>query len=99
MRTPFPGSGAIPDSMAIDPEGRIVAAGFTTEALGAPLASPRVALARYLPNGELDSTFGSRGLVTTSVEGAADGADSVAVISDLLSEPRAACQQFMQLLS
>jgi len=29
----------------------------------------------------------------------AAGADSVAVISDLLSEPRAACQQFMQLLS
>jgi thiamine-phosphate pyrophosphorylase len=27
------------------------------------------------------------------------GADSVAVISDLLSEPRFACQQFMQLLS
>jgi thiamine monophosphate synthase len=27
------------------------------------------------------------------------GADCVAVISDLLLEPRVACQQFMQLLS
>jgi uncharacterized delta-60 repeat protein len=79
VRTPFPGTGALADSMAIDAQGRIVVAGFTTAALGAPPTSARIALARYLPNGKLDPAFGSGGLVTTSVEGAADGADSVTI--------------------
>jgi uncharacterized delta-60 repeat protein len=45
--------------VAIDSQGRIVAAGGTTEANG------EFALARYEPNGGLDPSFGSGGKVTT----------------------------------
>ena len=58
MTTGFGGEG-IAYSVAIDSQGRIVAAGGTTEANG------EFALARYEPNGGLDPSFGSGGKVTT----------------------------------
>ena len=58
MTTGFGGEG-IAYSVAIDSQGRIVAAGGTTEANG------EFALARYEPNGGLDPSFGSDGKVTT----------------------------------
>src|SRR5438034_25654 len=58
VTTQFAGGSGAGDafSIAIDPSGRIVAAGF---------AFPPFALARYTPAGALDPTFGSGGLVTT----------------------------------
>jgi uncharacterized delta-60 repeat protein len=58
--------------VAIDFEGRIVAVGRS----GADFA-----VARYKPNGGLDSSFGGDGKVTTDFEGSADGANSVAIDS------------------
>jgi uncharacterized delta-60 repeat protein len=58
------GEGASADDVAIDPSGRIVAAGvFTVNGL---VGDTRLALARYNPSGSLDTTFGSGGLVTTA---------------------------------
>lgn len=51
--------------VAIDPEGRIVAAGDAD-------SNSDFALARYRSNGSLDPSFGSDGRVTTDVGGSAD---------------------------
>ncbi len=47
----------------IQPDGKVVAVGSS---------DGRFALARYLPSGALDSSFGDHGLVTTDVDGRAD---------------------------
>lgn len=61
--TAFPGStGSIAYSVAIQPDGRIVAGGTTN---GAERA---FALARYNGDGTLDTSFGNGGLVTTRIE-------------------------------
>jgi len=52
------GNGSQANSVAIQPDGKIVAAGYSDD--GATLA-------RYLPNGALDRTFGKGGIVTTSI--------------------------------
>jgi uncharacterized delta-60 repeat protein len=59
--------------VAVDPEDRIVAAGRGHTGVDFDFA-----LARYQPNGELDSTFGAGGRVTTDF-GDSDGARSVAI--------------------
>jgi uncharacterized delta-60 repeat protein len=54
-------------AIAVQPDGRILAAGWTNEATSTiPPATgiARMALLRYLPNGSLDPTFGNGGLVT-----------------------------------
>lgn len=56
--TLVPGGGFF--AVAIQPNGDIVAAGSTS-----PSASNFVQVARFLPNGALDSTFGSGGITTT----------------------------------
>jgi uncharacterized delta-60 repeat protein len=48
-------------AIAVQPDGRIVAGGFTI----APSTREDFALARYLPNGALDPTFGNGGRVRT----------------------------------
>ncbi len=56
------------DALALDAQGRIVAAGFTDTGkagLGNPLS--QFALVRYNTNGGLDKTFGTGGEVTTSI--------------------------------
>lgn len=58
-------------AVAIDPQGRIVAAGADAGGF---------ALARYKPNGSLDPSFGGDGRVTTDF-GLGDGASSVAIDS------------------
>jgi uncharacterized delta-60 repeat protein len=50
-------------SEAIDSSGRIVVAGYSTDADG----DVRVVLARYTANGSLDSSFGDNGLVYTPI--------------------------------
>ncbi|MGF1471805.1 MAG: hypothetical protein ACFB50_08705 [Rubrobacteraceae bacterium] len=71
------------DGVALQPDGKIVAAGFT----GDGRSSNEFALARYNPNGSLDPTFNptgaTPGIVTTSVGGSGDSqAKSVALQPD-----------------
>lgn len=68
-------------SIAIQPDGKIVAAGFShTGENGA--GGSKFALARYDSNGSPDTTFDSDGMVITSIGSRADGANSVAIQSD-----------------
>ena len=65
------GSGA--HSVAIDSQDRIIAAGYTSDGRQADFA-----LARYRPNGALDTSFGVGGRMTTDL-GGLDEANSIAV--------------------
>jgi uncharacterized delta-60 repeat protein len=63
VRTDFPGLAAVPSSVVIQPDGKIVVAGgafpqFTF--LG------NFEVVRYNPNGSLDTSFGNGGIVTTT---------------------------------
>ena len=60
-------------SAAIQSDGKIIAAGYSNFYF---------ALARYKPNGDLDDTFGTNGIVTTPVGESADIAGSVAIQTD-----------------
>jgi uncharacterized delta-60 repeat protein len=61
-------------ALALQPKGSILATGTATAG-----GVGSVALARFLSNGALDTKFGVKGKVTTSVRGVDDGASSVAV--------------------
>src|SRR6185437_16414426 len=50
--------------VALQSDGRIVAAGTTSDDFTNPTPTSSFALARYNPDGSPDSTFGSGGLVT-----------------------------------
>src|SRR4029077_16792634 len=62
VRTDFPGLAAIPSSVVIQPDGKIVVAGGAF-----PLFTfaGNCEVVRYNPNGSLDTSFGSGGIVTT----------------------------------
>src|SRR5262249_15740319 len=60
--TAFDNATATALGAVLQPDGKIVVAGTTSS-----LSSPMV-LARYLPNGSLDTTFGAGGKVTTGLE-------------------------------
>jgi uncharacterized delta-60 repeat protein len=64
LTTDFGGDTDNPDSVAIEPGGRIVVAGVSNAS-----GSLDFAVARYLPNGALDPSFGSGGKVTTDFGG------------------------------
>lgn len=66
------------EALAIDPDGRIVVAGAVQES---PAGGERFALARLLPSGRLDSSFGGDGRVVTNFRGGA-GAYDVAIGGD-----------------
>jgi uncharacterized delta-60 repeat protein len=69
-------------AVALQPDGKIVAAGTTVQATGDPNIFIRnFTLGRYLPDGMLDTTFGSGGLVTTDF-GGASGASGVTLQPD-----------------
>jgi uncharacterized delta-60 repeat protein len=55
-----PGSQETAFSVAVQPDGKIVASGY---AFSAALGNTVVAVVRYLPDGELDPTFGTGGIV------------------------------------
>jgi uncharacterized delta-60 repeat protein len=74
VTTDFQSGGA--NSVAIDSQGRIVVAGGTTESY----AGGDFALARYMPNGALDPSFGAGGKVTTDF-GDGHGATAVGIDS------------------
>src|SRR5262245_14520655 len=62
VRTDFPGLAAVPSSVVIQPDGKIVVAGGAF-----PLFTflGNFEVVRYNPNGSLDASFGSGGIVTT----------------------------------
>jgi uncharacterized delta-60 repeat protein len=64
-------------AIAIQPDGRILLAGA-----GSLLGNYDFALARYLPDGSLDTSFGTDGVVTTAIGSSEDIAHSVAIQGD-----------------
>jgi len=66
VTTDFSGGGDTANALILQPDGKLVAAGSSHR----PGALIDFALARYLPGGSLDSTFGIDGKVTTSFGGA-----------------------------
>ena len=63
VRTDFPGLAAVPSSVVIQPDGKIVVAGGAF-----PLFTflGNFEVVRYNPNGSLDTSFGNGGIVTTT---------------------------------
>ncbi len=64
-------------SIAIQSDGKIIAAGRSYNG-----SDYDFALVRYNSNGSLDNTFGTNGIVTTSVGASSDYANSIAIQSD-----------------
>ena len=81
LKTHFPGitnTGSRATAAILQPDGKLVLAGtYKNEG-----TARQFALARYNPNGGLDTTFGSGGMVTTSMGGGDAIAFSVALLSD-----------------
>src|SRR3990170_423953 len=78
------GSSDFGQSIAIQPDGKIVVAGYTTAIPNLnnfAIDPANFALARYTPTGTLDSGFGSGGIVITDF-GSDDSGNSVAIQSD-----------------
>jgi uncharacterized delta-60 repeat protein/uncharacterized repeat protein (TIGR01451 family) len=80
VTTVFPGDAEISD-VVLQSDGRIVVAGMANID---PSSNEGYdfALARYNPDGSLDSTFGTGGIVTTDFFGFTDGASAVAIQAD-----------------
>ena len=76
VTTTIGGDGAVANAVAIQADGKIVAAG---QSFG---SNPEFALARYNGDGTLDTTFGTDGKVTTDFTGVGDLATAVAIQAD-----------------
>jgi uncharacterized delta-60 repeat protein len=72
-----PGTGEAAYGVALQPDGRIVAAGFSNAS-----GSQEFALARYHPDGTLDASFGTGGKVQTDFPAFSEAARAVAVAPD-----------------
>ena len=78
VRTDFGGAGDPARAVALQADGKIVAGGhFVT-----PSFSGDFALARYTPDGSLDSSFGVGGKVTTDLAGASEAITGLAIQPD-----------------
>jgi uncharacterized delta-60 repeat protein len=66
-------TGDLAASMAIQPDGRILVAGFTAPASSTPPYPWDVALVRYLADGSLDASFGAGGIAVTHLAEPARG--------------------------
>src|SRR4029079_12955967 len=79
VKTDFPGLAAVASSVVIQPDGKIVVAGGAF-----PLFTflGDFKIVRYNPDGSLDESFGSGGIVTTSFPGQGSYAFSVALQPD-----------------
>jgi len=64
-------------ALAVQPDGRIVVAGYTQ--LIRNVASSKFAVARYTRNGALDRTHGANGIAVTDVPGAGDIGQAVVI--------------------
>jgi uncharacterized delta-60 repeat protein len=78
VTTDFAGGLDLANAVAIQADGKIVAAGLTQSAT----TGGDFALARYNSDGTLDTTFGIGGKVTTDFGGPADSASAVAIQAD-----------------
>jgi len=65
-------------AIALQPDGKIIAAGFTTNLT----QGPDMAVARYKINGSLDDDFGTNGTVTTDFIGGTDIINALTLQSD-----------------
>lgn len=79
VTTPFFGKGAQANAVAVQPDGKIVVAGF---AIAANSIDSDFAVARYNPDGSLDDGFGDHGIVTTDLGTENDDATGMAIQSD-----------------
>ncbi|HMA37944.1 MAG TPA: S-layer homology domain-containing protein [Chloroflexia bacterium] len=77
VTTAFPAGRDRAAALALQPDGRIVAAGQTNDDQSAAFA-----VARYTPDGRLDPTFGNLGQVTTLLLGSGDAAHAVTLQPD-----------------
>ena len=77
VTTEISGANDVPYAVAIQPDGRIVAAGYATGR-----STTDFALVRYNPNGTLDTTFNGTGKVITPIGSLDDQANAVAIQSD-----------------
>lgn len=77
VSTAFGSSHDVAFGVAVQGDGRIVVVGRSHNG-----SNQDIAIARYLQNGGLDTTFGSGGRVTTAIGSSNDVANSVAVQSD-----------------
>jgi len=77
VSTDFFGANDSASGVAIQPNGNIVVVGTATNG-----TVTEFALARYLPNGTLDPSFGNNGKVANSFLGASDVGDGVAIQSN-----------------
>jgi uncharacterized delta-60 repeat protein len=68
-------------ALAIQPDGKIVVAGWATRGT-VTFADADFAVARYLADGALDGSFGNGGKITTNIAGPADFGNAVALQSD-----------------
>jgi len=75
--TPIGSSDDWARALAIQPDGKLVAAGYTS--YGGQTA---VALVRYNPDGSLDHTFNSSGIVTTPIGASRDRAQALVIQKD-----------------
>ena len=87
------GSLAVAHAVAIQPDGRIVAAGYA--ALGGEF---QIAVARYLTDGTLDATFGGAGIVTVAYGNNSDDAVGMALQPDGKIVVAGAAQQIRYVL-
>lgn len=78
VRTAFSGGSAMANAVAVQPDGKIVAAGIMFESSG---SLGDFGLARYRTDGSLDPSFGSGGMVRTDV-GGHDGIRALAIQPD-----------------
>jgi uncharacterized delta-60 repeat protein len=83
VTTVFPGDGSFAFALALQSDGKIIAAG--TDFLDfhpGDMSNTDFALARYNPDGSLDATFGNGGILTTDFLGAEDDVYSVLIQPD-----------------
>lgn len=78
VTTDFASNGDFANSIALQPDGKIIVAGETQS----PLTSNDFALARFNPDGTLDNTFDGDGKVTTDFIGCCDIAFDVSLQAD-----------------
>lgn len=71
------GTGCTGRSVLIQPDGKLIVAGYATVS-----GASDFALARYLPDGSLDATFGTGGIVTMAVGTSTDEATSMLLQPD-----------------
>ncbi|HVK56671.1 MAG TPA: delta-60 repeat domain-containing protein [Burkholderiales bacterium] len=77
VRTEFDGVNASANDVALQPDGKIIAVGT----IGNRLGNQDIALARFNPDGQPDSSFGTAGKVITDLT-SDDGANAVHLTSD-----------------